>query len=179
MLVDMKNQNRRKAAAVSATWWVASRLARREAQRRLDGLRPGAPKKGREGQMPNRNLAVAERATALVETVRPIVNRALNDPEFHAALRQAFDTGREVSGQVKGKPPTAIAKKLAHDRKLQKKVESSATDLQKAVVAVVAEPKKPSRVKRVVGRVLLVCGAAAAAAVALRKLRGAKKENPY
>ena len=123
--------------------------------------------------------AVADRATALVETVRPIVTRALNDPEFHAALRQAFDTGREVTGQVKGKPPKTAAKKLAHDRKLQRKVESSAADLQKAVVAVVTEPKKPSFFKRVIGPILLVGGAAAAVVVMLRKLRGGKQENPY
>lgn len=124
-------------------------------------------------------LAVAARATALIETVRPIVNRAMNDPEFHAALRQAFDTGREVSGQVKGKPPKKAAKKLAHDRKLQRRVENSAADLQKAVVAVVAEPKQPSRFKRVIGPILLVAGAAAAVVVTLRKLRGNKEESPY
>lgn len=124
-------------------------------------------------------LAVAARATALIETVRPIVNRAMNDPEFHAALRQAFDTGREVSGQVKGKPPKKAAKKLAHDRKLQRRVENSAAELQKAVVAVVAEPKQPSRFKRVIGPILLVAGAAAAVVVTLRKLRGNKEEGPY
>jgi len=123
--------------------------------------------------------AVADRATALVETVRPIVNRALNDPEFHAALRQAFDTGREVTGQVKGKPPKKAAQKLAHDRKLQRKVETSAADLQKAVAAVVSEPKKTSRFKRVIGPILLVGGAAAAVVVTLRKLRGGKQENTY
>lgn len=116
--------------------------------------------------------AAADRAAALVETVRPIVTKAMNDPELHEALRQAFATGREVTGEISGNPPTKAAKKLAKDRKLQRRVESSAHDLQKAVSGLVEPPKKKGRIRRVIGRIAVVGAAAGAVIVVLRKLRG-------
>ena len=116
--------------------------------------------------------AAADRAAALVETVRPIVTKAMNDPELHEALRQAFATGREVTGEIHGKPPAKVARKLAKDRKLQRRVESSAVDLQKAVSSLVEQPKKKGRIRRFVGRVAVIGAAAGAAVVVLRKLRG-------
>ena len=125
--------------------------------------------------------AVADRATTIVETVKPIVTRALNDPELHEALKKAFATGREVQSEVKGRPPSKAAKKLARDRKLQKKVESSAQDLQKAVSGLVEKPKKKRRFKRVLGAVALMAAAAGAVAVGIRKLRSRDDEQtpPY
>ncbi|CAN0505498.1 unnamed protein product, partial [Phaeothamnion confervicola] len=73
-----------------------------------------------------------DRASALAETVRPIVAKAMNDPELHSALRQAFATGREVTDQLSGKPAAKAAQSIARDKKLQRRVESSAHDLQKA-----------------------------------------------
>ena len=116
--------------------------------------------------------AAADRAAALVETVRPIVTKAMNDPELHEALRQAFATGREVTGEIHGTPPAKVARKLAKDRKLQRRVESSAVDLQKAVSSLVEPPKKKGRIRRFVGRVAVIGAAAGAAVVVLRKLRG-------
>ena len=114
----------------------------------------------------------ADRAAALVETVRPIVTKAMNDPDLHEALRQAFATGREVTGEIHGKPPAKAAKKLAQDRKLQRKVEASAADLQKAVTGLVEQPKKKGRIRRLIGRLALLGAVAAGVAVVLRKLRG-------
>ena len=116
--------------------------------------------------------AATDRAAALVETVRPIVTKAMNDPELHEALRQAFVTGREVTGEIHGRPPAKAARKLARDRKLQRRVESSALDLQKAVSGLVEPPKKKGRVRRCVGRVVVVGAAAGAVVVVLRKVRG-------
>jgi hypothetical protein len=175
--------DRRKAIVGYAVWFVASRIARRVVRRKLSRLRPGALATGGGGHMLNKTKgaphAVADRASTIVETVRPIVNRALSDPELHAALRQAFDTGREVTGQVKGKPPKKAARKLATDRKLLKRIETSAEDLQKAVSQIVARPKQKGRAKRVLGTLAIVGGAAAAVVLVLRKLRGGKPEPPY
>jgi hypothetical protein len=126
-------------------------------------------------------MAVAERATTLVEAVRPVVQRAINDPEFHAAVRQAFETGREVTVQVKGKPPKKAAEKLAHDRKLQRRVERSAEDLKAAVTAVLEEPKKQKGFfRRVIAPVAVVGGVAAGVFVLLRKRSGGNdQETPY
>ena len=124
--------------------------------------------------------AAADRAAALVETVRPIVNKAMHDPELHEALRQAFATGREVQGEISGKPPSNAAKRIAKDRKLQKRVESSAADLQKAVSGLVETPaqKKKGRVKRLVGRVAVIGAVAGGAVVLLKKLRGGGDDAP-
>lgn len=116
--------------------------------------------------------AVAERAGTLVEAVRPIVTKALNDPEFHDALKQAFATGREVQSEISGKPPRKAATRLARDKKLQRKVETSAQDLQKAVSGLVEKPKKKNRMKRALGTIAIVGAAAGTVVVVLRRLRG-------
>ncbi len=116
--------------------------------------------------------AAADRTAALVETIRPIVTKAMNDPDLHNALRQAFATGREVTGEIHGKPPAKAAKKLAQDRKLHRKVETSAADLQKAVSGLVEQPKKKGRIRRLIGRIALLGAVAGTVAFALRKMRG-------
>ena len=123
--------------------------------------------------------AAAGSAVALVEAVRPIVTRAMNDPELHDALRKAFATGMDVRDELAGKPAKKAARKIATDTKLQRKVEHSAQDLQKAVTNVVDPPRK-GRVRRLVGRVALVGAVAGGTVVALRKLKGRGGEDtPY
>jgi hypothetical protein len=174
--------NRRQAVIGYVTYRVARRLARCEAQRRF-----GAPRRGglrpEEGVNMFRNSkgtasAAADRAAALVETVRPIVTKAMHDPELHEALRQAFATGREVQGEISGKPPKKAAKKLAHDRKLQKRVEASATDLQRAVTSLVEPPRRKGRVRRFIGRVAIIGAVAGGVVVALKKFRGGGDDAP-
>ncbi len=175
--------NRRKAIVGYVIWWVAARLARRAVREAAPGPRANDGTNGGGSSMLSKSkgapLAVVATAAGLVETVRPIVNRALNDPELHAALRQALDTGRQVSGEVKGTPPKKAAARIARDRKLLKKVENSATDLQKAVAAVVKEPEKQKGwFRRVATPVLVIGGVATAVFVLLRK-RGGSQETPY
>jgi hypothetical protein len=109
---------------------------------------------------------------ALLETVRPIVQKAASDPEFHGALKQAFAVGKEVNQQVSGKPPSAIARKLAYDRRLQRKVENSAIDLQKAVAGLVEPPKRKRRIRGAITKIIIVGAAAGAVIVVLRRVRG-------
>ncbi len=167
--------NRRQAVIGYATYRLARRFAWAAAGRRLDDLR--REPRADEGGFMFRNSkgtasVAADRASALVETVRPIITKAMNDPELHEALRQAFATGRQVQGEISGKPPSKAARKLAKDRRLQKRVEASATDLQKAVSHLVEQPKKKGRVRRTIGRIAVVGAAAGAVVVVLRKVRG-------
>lgn len=118
------------------------------------------------------------RAVALVETVRPIVTRAMNDPELHDAIRKAFNTGMDVKDEISGKKPSKAARKLANDRKLQKRVESSAQDLQKAVSGLVEPPKKKGGFTRLVGRIAVVGAVAGGVVVVLRKLRRGGGDEP-
>ncbi len=109
---------------------------------------------------------------ALLETVRPIIQRAASDPEFQGAVKQAFNVGKEVNDQVGGKPPSAIARKLAYDRKLQRKVEGSALDLQKAVAGLIEPPKKKKRIRRAITKIIVIGAVAGAVIVVLKRVRG-------
>lgn len=122
--------------------------------------------------------AATDRAQAVVEAVRPIVTKAMNDPQLHEAIRQAFNTGRDVQSTISGKKPSKAAKKLANDRKLHKRVETSASDLQRALAGLVQAPKqeKKGRAKRIIGRVAVIGAVAGAAVVLLRRLRGGGDE---
>ena len=177
--------DRRKAILGYVTWFIASRVARRAARRKIDDVTPDVLQDGGKGTIliktKSAPQAMADRATTLVEAVRPVVQRAMHDPELHAALRQAFDTGREVTVKVKGKPPKKAAERLAHDRKLQRKVETSASELRDALAAVVQEPKKKGKFRRIVAPVAVVAGAGTAVFVFLRKRRGGigPEETPY
>ncbi|WP_217915361.1 hypothetical protein [Miltoncostaea marina] len=171
---------RRQAVVGYVVYRVARRIARREVARRLEGLRPGGRREA-EGVLMFRNTkgtasAAADRATALIEAARPIVTRAMNDPELHDALRQAFQTGRQVQGEISGKPPSKAAKKLARDKKLQKRVEASATDLQRAVSKVVEQPTKKGRLGRFVGRIAVLGAVAGGVYMLVKKLRGSGSE---
>jgi hypothetical protein len=126
-----------------------------------------------------KNALNTARAVALVETVRPIVTRAMNDPELHDALRKAFATGMHVREEISGQKPSKAARKIAKDRKLQKRVESSAQDLQKAVTNLVEQPKKKGRVKRLIGRVAVIGAVAGGVVVVLKKLKRGGDEPPY
>jgi hypothetical protein len=169
---------RRKAIVGYATFLIARRVARRKIRRRLSGLRPGTLRDGEDGHMLKKTKGgrAADRAGTLVEAVRPIVTRAMHDPELHDALRQAFATGREVSGEISGKPPRKAAKKLAQDRKLQRKLETSVQDLQKAMTGLVERPRK--RRGRKLLRTVAILGAVGGAVVlVMRRLRGGGGEE--
>ena len=71
--------------------------------------------------MKAKNALNTARAVALVEAVRPVVTRAMSDPELHDALRKAFATGMDVKDEISGKKPSKAARKLANDKKLPKR----------------------------------------------------------
>lgn len=197
--------NRRQAAVGYLTFLVARRVVRRTMRRKLAGLRPSAVGRralganrridatregermlrsgksaGRRGVDKTRSLGStgADRATAVVEAIRPIVTRAVNDQNLHQAVRNAFETGRQVNSKVHGKKASKAARKLADDQKLQKRVTASANELRDAVFGVFEQPKR----KRRRGRLLaLVAGAAALAAAVpfLRKKLGGDDEDEF
>jgi hypothetical protein len=153
--------NRRQAVVGYATYVLARRIARRAVRRKLEDLRPFSGANGTEvvrergGRMLKRSngakaarrtkdatIAGAGRASALIEAVRPLVERAASDHQLHAAIRNALATSREVSSQVSGKKPSKAARKLADDRKLQRRALASVTELRDAVTGVVKEPKR-------------------------------------
>jgi len=182
--------NRRKALVGYLTYRIARLVLRREALRRVGGLRQNGPN-GPNGQYDRQGglmikqrtrsagAVATDRAAALVETVRPIVQKAINDPQLHDAIRQAFATGREVGGEIQKNKPSKAARNIAENRKLHKRVESSVQDLQKAVSSLVEEskPKKKSGAKRAFGVIAILGAIAGSVFVVLRKLRGGQDDD--
>jgi hypothetical protein len=182
--------NRRKALVGYLTYRFVRLVLRREAVRRVDALRPSGSN-GSNGQQDRQGglmikqrskgagAAAAVGAAALVETVRPIVQKAINDPELHDAIRKAFATGREVTGEIQKNKPSKAARNLAENRKLHRRVESSVQDLQKAVSSLVEESKakKKSGRKRIVGTIAVLGAIAGGVFLALRKLRGGQDDG--
>ena len=176
--------NRRKALVGYLTYRFFSFVLRREAHKRVDALKQSGPS-GSNGQHDRQGglmikqrtrsagAAAAGSASALVETVRPIVQKAMNDPELHDAIRKAFATGREVTGEIQKNKPSKAARNIAENRKLHRRVESSVQDLQKAVSGLVeAKPRKKSRARRAFGAIAIVGAIAGGVVLVLRKLRG-------
>ena len=176
--------DRRKAILGYVTWFIASRVARRAASKKVDAMTPDVLQDGGKDSILMKTKsapqAAVNRATTLVEAVRPVVQRAMNDPELHDAIRQAFTTGMDVRDELSGKPPKKAAQKIARDKKLQRKVETSAQDLQKAVTNLVEKPKK-GRLRRAIGRLAVVGAVAGGVVVVLRKVKGGGGEDntPY
>ena len=175
--------NRRRALIGYLTYFFTTRIAGRIVRKKAGDLGPGSSDNGGTGML-NRTKsapqAMAARTAMLVAAARPIVERAMNDPELNAAIRQAFDAGREVRSEIKGKPPKTTAKRVARDQKILARVETSAAELQEALSRVLKEPEKKGKLRRV-GPVLVVGGAATAVFVFLRKRGGgiSPEETPY
>ena len=147
--------DRRRVILGFVTYRLARRIARRKLRRTVGAIRPDDADGGQRMKQAKNALNTA-RAVALVEAVRPVVTRAMSDPELHDALRKAFATGMDVKDEISGKKPSKAARKLANDKKLQKRVETSAQDLQRAVSGLVEQPKKKGGFKKLVGRVAVV-----------------------
>lgn len=172
------------------TYKIASLVLRREANKRVDALRQNGSnasngQQDRQGGLmikqrtKSAGAAAAGSASALVETVRPIVQKAMNDPELHDAIRKAFATGREVTGEIQKNKPSKAARNIAENRKLHKRVESSVQDLQKAVSSLVEESKtkKKSGKKKILGVIALLGAIGGGVFVAMRKLRGGQQDD--
>ncbi len=177
--------NRRKAIIGYVTYFFTTRIVGRIVRKKTGDLGLGSPQNGGKRQMLNRTKSapkvVAARTAVLVAAARPIVERAMNDPELNAAIRQAFDAGREVTGEVRGKPPKTTEKRVARDQRILEKVETSAADLQQALTRVLKEPEKEKGFfRKVVTPVLVIGGAATAAWYGLKKFGDKnQKEPPY
>ena len=118
-----------------------------------------------------RSIARRLSLAAMIALVRPVIERALADPEFHQAVRQAFGTGRKVTVMVQSSGAQRAARDIGRDRKLQAEIQDSAERLQEAVTQVVTPPAKRARLRLAAA---VLAGAAALAALlpfALKRLR--------
>jgi hypothetical protein len=173
----------RRAALGYVIYLVARRVVRRKARAAAKGLDPRRAIGGRRSRalpihpdmgalmLKNRSSsrATADRAGSVIESLRPVVTRALSDPELHLALRNALNTGRMLTDELGGTKPKKAAKKIADDKKLRRRVQSSALELRDAFGHVAEPPAK--RRGRGLLKLILAAGAAAGAYY-LAKKRG-------
>jgi hypothetical protein len=167
----------------SLTLFVATRLARRAARKKKDDLTPGTSQNEGSETVPNKiktaPAATVARAAVLIAAARPVVQRAMSDPELRSALQHAFETGKEVTTEVRGKPPKKSTQRIERDKRLLEKVEISAAELQKAMKGVMQEPKPEKGFFRKVVTPVLVIGGIAAAVFTFMKKRNGSQETPY
>ena len=87
-----------------------------------------------------------DKVTGATGNVRPYVERALQDEELRASVRNAYASGRAVYDQLaKKRSVSAAATRLATDRKMQNELRKAIEELRDAAVRVQgAKRKEPS-----------------------------------
>ena len=96
-----------------------------------------------------------------VETVKPYLERALNDPEFRSDLKDALGAARKLYGPI-AKENGGIAKgasKLATDAKVQESLRKALEDFGKAADSLKGKKKKGHKGRKAMLLAGLVAGA--------------------
>jgi hypothetical protein len=96
-----------------------------------------------------------------VETVKPYLERALNDPEFRSDLKEALGAARKLYGPI-AKENGGIAKgasKLATDAKVQESLRKALEDFGKAADSLKGKKKKGHKGRKAMLLAGLVAGA--------------------
>src|SRR6201986_5068093 len=135
--------------------------------------------------MANKKVQQAGKAAESVRS-NPYVQRLIEDEDLRQSIVQAFESARDAYGRLSnGKSP---AKQIFDDKKLQKHVKEAAGNIRDVSVSLREAPKKQSKKRGGLGRVLLlgIVGTSVALAVSegLRKkvldtLFGAAEEFEY
>jgi hypothetical protein len=108
---------------------------------------------------------MAKKSTAkfadTVETLRPYLDRALNDPEFRNDLKDALEAAREVYGPLtKGNGNVShAAKTLASDKKAQRQLKRAMEDLQRATATLKGKKQKKHRARKMLLLAGIIVGA--------------------
>ena len=96
-----------------------------------------------------------------VEVLKPYLDRALNDPEFRADLKEALGAARKLYGPI-AKENGGIAKgasKLATDAKVQENLRKALEDFGKAADSLKGKKKKSHKGRKAMLLAGLVAGA--------------------
>ena len=136
--------------------------------------------------MAAKKKAAQARRAALKARYNPYVQRIVDDEDLRDNMWQAYESARAAAGRLSnGKSPT---KQIFDDKKLQKHVKDAAGNIRDVSVSLREAPKKQSKKRGGLGRVLLVgvvgTGVALAVSEGLRKkaldtLFGAEEEFEY
>ena len=122
--------------------------------------------------MANKKVAKAGKAADNVRA-NPYVQRLVEDEDLRKNIVQAYESARDAYGRLSnGKSP---AKQIFDDKKLQKHVKDAAGNIRDVSVSLREAPKKQSKKRGGLGRVLLL--GIVGTGVALRGQRGPAQEG--
>lgn len=116
-----------------------------------------------------------EWAGSTFDTLRPYVEYAMSDPDLRDEARRLADLASRVSAQLQGRPAPKVARRVATDRKLQRRIGEGAQMLGDVAVRVAdggARRRRGMRWERVLAGVGLLSLAGLAGAAAMRRVRG-------
>ncbi len=117
-----------------------------------------------------------EWAGSTFDTLRPYVEYAMSDPDLRDEARRLADLASRVSAQLQGRPAPKAARRVATDRKLQRRIGEGAQMLGDVAVRVAdggARRRRGMRWERALAGVGLLSLAGLAGAAAMRRVRGA------
>jgi hypothetical protein len=115
--------------------------------------------------------APADRAAEAIESLRPLVQRAMADPEVQEALKKSLGLGKRVYDDVRGKDAADAARKIAKDKTVKREARDAATSLRSAIEKLSREKKRGRRRKGMM-TVLSIGGAIAAVVALLPRIKG-------
>lgn len=81
-------------------------------------------------------------ATAAYDTVRPYVDRALNDDEIRSNVFRAWNAARKVYGELGGEGPLGAASKLSGKDSVREDLDTTVKSLSEAIVRMSGTQKK-------------------------------------
>jgi len=115
-----------------------------------------------------------EWAGSTIDTLRPYVEYAMSDADLREELRRLADVAARVSAELQGKPAPTAARRVATDRKLQRRIGEGAQMLGDVAVRVAdggARRRRGLRWERLLAGVGLLSLAGLAGAAAMRRMR--------
>jgi len=115
-----------------------------------------------------------EWAGSTFDTLRPYVEYAMSDPDLRDEARRLADLASRVSAQLQGRPAPKAARRVATDRKLQRRIGEGAQMLGDVAVRVAdggARRRRGMRWERALAGVGLLSLAGLGAAAAMRRVQ--------
>jgi len=88
----------------------------------------------------------ADKVSDAAATVRPYVERALNDAELRDTVRNAYESARTIYDELIGnRGVSGAAKRVASDKDIQDELRSAVADLRKAASRIRGEEERKGR----------------------------------
>jgi hypothetical protein len=123
-----------------------------------------------------RTVRPTEWGATTIDALRPYVEYAMGDAELRDELRRLADIGNRISHELGGRPAPKAARRVATDRKLQRRIGEGAQMLGDVAVRVAdggARRRRGLRWERLLAGIGLLSLGGLVGATAMRRMRAA------